>query len=45
LVIKCFVNPPETRRLAYMFTGTHDVPVIECGVSLLVDGDERWRRV
>jgi hypothetical protein len=44
LVIKCFVNPPQTRRLAYMFTGTHDVPVIECGVSLLVDGDERWRR-
>ena len=43
LVIKCSVNPPRTRRLAYMFTGTHDVPVIECGVSLLVDGDERWR--
>jgi hypothetical protein len=45
LVVKCFVNPPQTRRLAYILTGTHDVPVIECGVSLLVDGDERWRRV
>jgi hypothetical protein len=45
LVIKCFVNPPKIRRLSYMFTGTHDVPVIECGVSLIVDGDERWRRV
>lgn len=43
LVIKCYVNPPRPRRLTYMFTGTHDVPVIECGVSLLVNGDERWR--
>jgi hypothetical protein len=45
LAIKCFVNPPQTRRLAYMFTGTHDVPVIECGVSVLVNGEERWRRL
>jgi hypothetical protein len=40
--IKCFFNPPEIRRVAYLGTDNHDIPVMVAGVHVNLDGIERW---